>query len=172
MHSTKVRSGNNSVSVHVVGGDSFMTLDGRYDPNQLWFPFMDRSVFVCYEAKAPEPYKRANLPNYKYAQIDARYRVLYPTDGEADQRQMVLPFREGKRVSNKQAKFLQRYGFATWDKTPEGELYTIEIRSADDRKTIECWLKDNCQRRFIIKGFHTVTFESAIDAINGKMRFS
>lgn len=159
------------MAVHVVG-DGFMTLVGRYDPNQLWFPFMDRAVFVCYETKPPEPYKKATLPNYKYVQIDGRYRTLYPTDGEADPRQMVLPFREGKRVSNKQAKFLQRYGFATWDRTPEGELYTVEIRSNDDRKTIEEWLRDNCRCRFIIKAFHTITFESSIDAINGKLRFS
>jgi hypothetical protein len=169
MQAIKIRSGASPLSVHVVG-ENFMTLQGRYDPNQMWFSFMDRAVFLYSEPGLPQPYKKFALPKNKFVQLEGTYLSLYPP--EADPNQLVLPFREGKRLSNKQANKEKASGFRTWDRKSDGELYTVSIRSGEIREEIEEWLKDNCQRRFILKSNHTIVFESAVDAINGKMKFS
>jgi hypothetical protein len=170
MHATLVRAANIGASFHVVGRE-FMILTGRYNPDQGWFHFMDRAVFAATPTPQLVPYVRAKIPNKVFAQISEDDRKLYPSPKVAPG-QFVLPFQEGKRVSNAQFKQMSDSGFTTWAKDSDGEICTVRILSADKRDDILAWCMDTCRHRFHLKGAQSISFESEIDALIAKMRFS
>jgi hypothetical protein len=170
MHSTKIRAEHIRADFHVVG-DHFMVLTARYDANQGWLSFMDRAVFAARPERSMmnEP---AVPPNKAmYVRVSEQDKLLYPPVSESPA-QIVLPFAEGKRISNSQYKAMQKCGFKAWDLDLSGEPYVVKVRSGERREEIAAWCSENCRRRFHIRSNVSLTFESEIDAVAAKLRFS
>jgi hypothetical protein len=157
-----------------VVGDDFMMMRGKYDPRQLWFSFMDRAIFQSHPDPEPTaPYTRHHFKVSLFAKIDDRFRLLHPTDYGA-RTQMVLPFHEGKRLTHRQFSRLKSVQAQTWERDANGEFYTIEVRNGEDKEIVSEWCIANLRNRFHIQGKTTmiITFESSVDAINAKLKFS
>jgi len=155
---------------HVVG-ENFMLLRGRYDSRQMWFEFMDRAVFESIpEPEAKPPYTKHHFKTQTYAKIDDKFRQLHPHD-HGLREQMVLPFHEAKRVTNRQFIRLKSVGAKTWERKENGDFYEVENRSGENRDDVAAWLTEHCQCRFQMSG-NKITFEAAVDAVNAKLKFS
>ena len=170
MRTQKLKSKHKDVRAFRVVGTDFMMLVGRYPREQEWFSFMDRAVYEVEIIPPPEPYVRVHFSKKNvYAKLDPEDRKLVPDDcGDG---QLPLPFVETKRISRKQFAHMQRLGCKTFDKKPDGKLYTLVISSGLKIATVTEWCVENCHLRFNAQG-QTITFESAVDAVAAKLKFS
>jgi hypothetical protein len=168
MLGVQIKRGDSPTGWRIVG-EGFISLRNRYHADQLWFPFMDRVVFQEERVVEPQPYKRVSFPKNRFAEIATESRALYPHDAP---NQYVLPFIEGKKVSNAKYKKMKQHGMKTWDRDPNGEFYTVSIRCGASRNEVTAYCEENFRARFMFVGGHTLTLESVYDAILAKMKFS
>lgn len=168
MHSKSLKSKQKDIRAFRVVGDDFMMLDGKYPAEQQWFSFMDRAVYEARIVEPPVPYVKVHFSKKEvFAKVPDEARRLIPEDvGDG---QLPLPFAEGKRVSRKQFAHMKRMGCKTWDRKPNGDLYSLVITNVQIA-TVTDWCLNNCHFRFNAQG-QTVTFESVVDAISTKLKF-
>lgn len=148
---------------------SIIILQECYDADQLWLPFVDIFVFPVIEKEVPIPYTRHNFKKTSHV---CQRMYLYSFDSE----QLVLPFREGKQLTNRMLRIMEKRGFPLWDKKDEN-IIQVEIFTNESRQEIIEWCSDNLQKHFHLKSSYssasfTFTLESEIDALMIKMRFS
>ncbi len=168
MRSTPLKSKADARHLHVVGTE-FMVLDGKYPANQLWFDFMDRAVYEAVVQQVPEKYTRHNFPKRPFVPVSEFDRMLVQDD--IGNGQLVLPFREAKRISHKRFSIMQKNRFKTWDKKPDGTLYEMTLRSDLKLAEVSAWCIENFVSRFHLRG-QLMSFESAVDAVTAKLKFS
>lgn len=156
-----------SGSVYIVG-DPPIILKNSYDFAQLWFDFMRGTVFKKnIEEDSPPPVKKKNNT---YVYIEDIYRKLYSTDGSYAN-QLVLPFIEGKRITNSEFTKMKADGFRAWDKDSKGDIYGLNIETPETRGNIEEWCKNNCKRRFYVTSNKKIFFQDENDFIIARLRF-
>jgi hypothetical protein len=148
--------------IHVIGNGYFL-LTGRYDPDQLWFDFMDKAIFRVHEQSVSTP--KIKLVRDSFHSYEPEHRFQY-----------VLSFREGQLVTKGQMNKLERMGLSTWDRTPSGKFYSLQVRQDIDRKDIIEWCLHNLKKRFHVGGAgghrFRLVFESSVDAITAKLYLS
>ena len=153
---------------HIVGGDdNLLVLRDTYDADQLWLPFIGILVFSSIEKETPKPYSRHNFKTTSYV---SKKMDLFDFGSE----QRVLPFKEGKQLTNRMIKIMTSHGFPRWDRTPDGEVIQVTIDTNETRKEIVEWCSDNLKHHFHLKtSYSTVVFTLAceLDAVMVKMRF-
>lgn len=148
-----------------------MVLRRWYDPDQLWFPFMQGAIFLIRDEaevkREHRPVPPAKLERKTYARMDpgAQHPYVY----EKDVPQYVLPFTEFKRLSNKHFKRINLADFPTWERDEHGEPFRVWIleRPYDP---IE-WCTENFDGRFHCSR-QLITCEKEIDALRAKLVFS
>jgi len=151
-----------------VVGSSPIILKNFYDSSQFWFEFMSGAIFPTYLEEAPIPPKK--IKNTTYVSIEDKCRKLYPTDS-CYNNQWVLPFIEGKRITNSEFTKMKIDGFHSWDKDSDGCLYVLHIEAHETRLNIEEWCKNNCRLRFYINSNKRIFFQCANDFIIARLRF-
>jgi len=141
-----------------------------YDENQYWFDFMRGAIFQTQSEEKPKQNSSKSIKQTTYARVDDIYKSLYPRD-YFDKNQWVLPFLEGKRITNSEFDKMRNSGFANWDKDSTGQPYSITLSTPEKRGKIEEWCKMNCKHRFYINSNKRIYFQYADDYLIAKLRF-
>jgi hypothetical protein len=149
---------------------SILMLHNLYDPDQLWFDFMYGTHFKSFDVEIPRPHtvpKISNKKNNDTSYLGFTRIYEYPN-------QAVLPFHEFKSISNKQFDKLKNAKYPTFDRTKDGSLLIIEIKTEETNGIIKQWCIDNFKRRFHLGGsgnMKRLILEDETDALLAKMRF-
>lgn len=166
-------------------------LQGKYEEDQLWLPFVDH-VYFQVEHRAPKSLADLNRAHkaskdvlikgakrpYALNSENDRYIYLWKKDFE----QRVLPFPEHQMISHKHWARLGRAEYAGWDRTATGELLEITVyadppsRSSSPfsrRASIQQWCTDNARGCFhITPSARSIVFEREDDAMLFKLSFT
>lgn len=165
---------NGAAGPPMVAGPEPVMLERRYDPRQLWIPFGNSFWFVAHE---PPLAKNENAMQSAMSAMQRRIKSQYaPVSEEAkrlyiyqrDVHQYVLPFVEHKMVTASHFKRLQAQDFPTWERGPNGSIYTVEVVHLPVEP--KEWLKENCEGRFH-NTKKTMYFQLGRDALRAKLMF-
>lgn len=130
-------------------GDYGLLLEGNYDPDQHWLPFMGACVIKVRVRTELDDFHdkcRKHIPGQKphggpYAREKHVSRQLYHHEKGVDQR--VLPFWEARRISKSEYQRLRQSEFPGWDNPP----FIIPV-SPEHQSAISRWCDTNCQGRY------------------------
>lgn len=139
----------------------------KYDENQYWFDFMRGAVFEIEEPEIIPPVKKPK--DTVYARVPEECKLLYPKN--SDPNQWVLPFFEGKRLTNREFQDVEKSKFINWDTDNEGKPYELSLQISYRRAEIEEWCREHCVHRFHIRSNTKIYFQYKNDLLLARLRF-
>jgi hypothetical protein len=158
--------------IHVIG--DVMVLNGEYDPDQLWLPFMDRVIVNAAPPVQEKPVVHRKPKITTFASVPVHCQVPYVYDPEIWQE--ILPFAEFRHVTNAQLDVLEKARFPTWERETNGCLaqYDFKNKRIHTNEVIE-WCKKSCGYRFHIRSSSQyakiITFQRVADLVLAKLKF-
>lgn len=153
----------------MIVGEQPVVLFGNYEPDQLWFPFMQGCAF-----RAPAPEKKApqsTLPKINltrvYAKVPESARKMYRY--EEGNEQHVLPFEEHRFVTTKERVVIAHAKYPAWPRTQDGKPLRISFPKTR-KDELKAWARENARGRVAIHADYAV-FSDKQDAAMARLMF-
>lgn len=129
---------------HKLYGIGILILYDNYDKDQLWFSFMNGTVFKnCISNNKPKSTK--SFKNLPYARMPDKCKRLYLHV----ENQFNLRFHENRKISNKEFKEIKQAGYMGWDRN-NNKLLFLNYEKCNI-VTVNEWCNDNCIGRYKIE---------------------